>query len=214
LDRTADADSVAAFAPDVLIAATGARVEIPEHIPGWNLPHVTDVRAVLSGKVQTGERVLVVGYETQAVETAEWLAQQGKTVYLISAHPSQAWEDPAAALANDKSGYTSRHLMMGFVLDSVQFLPFRMVKEIQPGAVVISKTGEQHPCTLHVRMGDIEDERLEIDHVIIHLRQRPVNEWLGALASQIPEVYKIGDCLEPRQAIDAMVDGARIGRMI
>jgi thioredoxin reductase len=83
-------------------------VEIPEHIPGWNLPHVTTVREVLSGQVQAGERVLVVGYETQAVETAEWLAEQGKTVYLISAHPTQAWEDPVAALANDKSGFTAR----------------------------------------------------------------------------------------------------------
>jgi 2,4-dienoyl-CoA reductase-like NADH-dependent reductase (Old Yellow Enzyme family)/thioredoxin reductase len=214
LGRTADAATVRAFAPDVLVAATGARIEIPEHIPGWNLPHVTTVRAVLSGEVQAGNRVLVVGYETQAVETAEWLAEQGKTVYLISAYPSQAWEDPLAALANDKSGYTSRHLMMGFVMESVQFLPFRMVKEIRPGSVVISKTGEQHPCTLHVRMGEMVDEELLVDTVVMHLRQRPVNEWLGGLAADIPEVYKIGDCLEPRQAIDAMVDGARIGRTI
>jgi 2,4-dienoyl-CoA reductase-like NADH-dependent reductase (Old Yellow Enzyme family)/thioredoxin reductase len=214
LDRTADAAGVRAFAPDVLVAATGARVEIPEHIPGWNLPHVTTVREVLSGKVQTGQRVLVVGHDTQAVETAEWLAEQGKTVYLISAYPSQAWEDPQAALANDKSGFTSRYLMMGFVMESVQFLPFRMVKEIRPGAVTISKTGEQHPCTLHMRMGDMEDEQLEVDSVVIHLRQRPVNEWLGGLVAEIPEVYKIGDCLEPRQALDAMVDGGRIGRAI
>jgi thioredoxin reductase len=214
LDRTADAAGVRAFAPDVLVAATGARVEIPEHIPGWNLPHVTTVREVLSGNVQTGQRVLVVGHDTQAVETAEWLAEQGKTVYLISAYPSQAWEDPQAALANDKSGFTSRYLMMGFVMESVQFLPFRMVKEIRPGAVTISKTGEQHPCTLHMRMGDMEDEQLEVDSVVIHLRQRPVNEWLDGLAAGIPEVYKIGDCLEPRQALDAMVDGGRIGRAI
>jgi 2,4-dienoyl-CoA reductase-like NADH-dependent reductase (Old Yellow Enzyme family) len=51
LSRAGDVDTVRAFAPDVVIAATGARVEIPEHIPGWNLPHVTNVRAVLSGEV-------------------------------------------------------------------------------------------------------------------------------------------------------------------
>jgi 2,4-dienoyl-CoA reductase-like NADH-dependent reductase (Old Yellow Enzyme family)/thioredoxin reductase len=214
MGRAAGADAVREFAPDVLIAATGARVEIPEHIPGWNLPQVTTVREVLSGQVQAGERVLVVGYETQAVETAEWLAEQGKTVYLISAHPTQAWEDPAAVLANDKSGFTARHMMMDFVMQSVQFLPFRMVKEIRPAAVLISKTGEQHPCTLHVRMGEMEDELLAVDTVVIHLRQRPVNEWLGAWSADIPEVYKVGDCLEPRQAIDAMVDGGRIGRAI
>jgi hypothetical protein len=61
-------------------------------------------------------------------------------------------------------------------------------------------------------MGEMEDELLAVDTVVIHLRQRPVNEWLGSWSAEIPEVYKIGDCLEPRQAIDAMVDGGRIGR--
>jgi hypothetical protein len=30
----------------------------------------------------------------------------------------------------------------------------------------------------------------------------------------VPVIYKIGYCLEPRQAIDAMADGGRIGRLI
>jgi 2,4-dienoyl-CoA reductase (NADPH2) len=175
---------------------------------------VATVREVLTGQKVMGERVLVLGYETQAVETAEWLAEQGKTVYLVSGYPSQAWDDPLAALANDKSGYTSRHVMMGFVQERVQFLPFTMVKRIEPGAVILSKTGEQHPCATHVRIGDMEDRRLEIDNVVIHLRQRPVTEWLAGLEGSVPEIYKIGDCLEPRQAIDAMVEGGRTGRAI
>jgi 2,4-dienoyl-CoA reductase-like NADH-dependent reductase (Old Yellow Enzyme family)/thioredoxin reductase len=214
LNHRGDADSVRQFAPDVLIAATGARVEIPEHIPGWNLPHVTTVRDLLSGKTSAGERVLVLGYDTQAVETAEWLAEQGKTVTLLSGYTSQAWDDPEAALANDKNGFTARYTMMPFFRERVQFLPFRMIKAIEPGWVVISKTGEQYPCTTHVRIGDIEDERMEIDTVVIHLRHRPVREWLEGLQSEAPELYKIGDCLEPRYAIDAMVDGGRVGRMI
>ncbi len=74
----------------------------PEHIPGWNLPHVTNIRDVLSGRVTAGERVLMVGYDTQVIETAEWLAERGRKVFLVSAAPVQAWEDPWAALANDK----------------------------------------------------------------------------------------------------------------
>jgi len=214
LNHKADAESVKAFAPDVLIAATGAYEETPEHIPGWNLPHVTNIRDVLNERVTVGERVLMVGYDTQVIETAEWLADRGKKVYLVSAAPVQAWEDPWAVLANDKNGFTARHTMMGFVKDKIEFLPFMMVKKIEPGAVILSKTGEQHPCTTHVRMGEMEDRRLEIDTVIIHLRQRPVNRWLEGLEGAVPEIYKIGDCLEPRQAIDAMTDGARIGREI
>jgi thioredoxin reductase len=214
LNKTAEADAVRAFAPDVLIAATGARPEIPEHIPGWDLPHVTTVHEVLEGKAAVGERVLVLGSSTAAVETVEWLAEKGKKVYLISGAPTQIWEDPEAALANDKNSFTGRHTLMGMAMPEIEFLPFKMVKAIEPGSVVISTTGEQHPCTTHVRIGELVDEHLAIDTVVIHLRQRPVRGWLAGLEGAAPEFYKIGDCLEPRYAIDAMVDGGRIGRLI
>ena len=104
--------------------------------------------------------------------------------------------------------------MMNFVREKVEFLPFMMVKAIEPGAVILSKTGEQHPCTTHTRIGELEDRRLEVDTVVIHLRLRPVRSWLAGLEGAAPEVYKIGDCLEPRRAIDAMADGARVGRKL
>jgi 2,4-dienoyl-CoA reductase-like NADH-dependent reductase (Old Yellow Enzyme family)/thioredoxin reductase len=214
LNRKADAKSVSAFAPDVLIAATGAYVEIPEFIPGWNLPHVVTVREVLNEEKPVGERVLLVGYDTQVLECAEWLAERGKKVYLIAASKVQIWENPEASLANDKNGFTARHVMMGMVMVKIEFLPFQMIKAIEPGAVIISPAGEQHPCTTHVRIGGMEDKRLEIDTVVIHLRQRPLNQWLEELKGAVPEIYKIGDCLEPRQAIDAVADGAQIGRLI
>jgi hypothetical protein len=156
----------------------------------------------------------MLGYDTQVLETAEWLADKGKTVYLVSGAPVQAWEKPDAALANDKNGYTARHLMMNFVMNKIHFLPFKMVKAIERGAVILSRAGEQNPCTTHVRNDSLEDERLEIDNVIIHLRQHPVDRWLEPLGNETGEVYRIGDCLEPRQAIDAMADGGRIGRLV
>jgi 2,4-dienoyl-CoA reductase-like NADH-dependent reductase (Old Yellow Enzyme family)/thioredoxin reductase len=214
LGKKADVESVRKFAPDVLIAATGAQVEIPENIPGWNLPHVTNIRAALAGTVPIGKRVLLIGSDSQVIETAGWLVEQGKTVYWISAYPTQNGEDPLAGVANEKNGFTARQLMMNEILEKIHPLPFKMVKSIEPGAVILSGVGEAYPCTTHMRIDRLEDERLEVDTVIIHLRQRPVNAWLGTLQEELPEVYKIGDCLEPRQAIDAMAEGARIGRLI
>ena len=57
------------------------------------------------------------------------------------------------------------------------------------------------------------DQRLEVDSVVINLRHRPLVNWMHGLEGTL-EVHMIGDCLEPRKAIDAMVDGARIGRLI
>lgn len=214
LGRKADPESVCEFSPDVLVAATGAHPQIPEHIPGWNLPHVTNIYDALAGKSELGQRVLVLGHDTQSVEFAEWAAEQGKQVYLISGARVQVWEDPVAALANDKNSFTGRYVLMNFALEKFEFLPFMMVKSIEPGAVIISKTGEQHPCTTHVRIGELEDRRLEVDNIVVHLRLTPVRHWMKGLSDEVPKIYKIGDCLEPRKAIDAMVDGGRIGRTI
>ena len=213
-NKRAEKESIISFQPDVLVAAAGALPEIPRHIPGWNLPHVTHIYDVLSGKSSVGQRILIVGYTTPALECADWLAEQEKTVYLISGYPTQAWEDPTSCLANDKNGFTGRYAMIDRILEQIEFLPSKMVKEITPDAVILSKTGEQHPCTTHVRMGGLEDQRLEVDTVIIHLRMRPVRSWLDGVESIVSEIHEIGDCLEPRKAIDAMADAGALARKI
>ncbi|MBI9043958.1 MAG: FAD-dependent oxidoreductase [Anaerolineaceae bacterium] len=214
LNQEATVENVTAFKPDVLIAATGAYPEIPEHIPGWNQPHVKKLQDVLSEKETVGNRVLILGHNTQAIELAEWLADQDKKVYLVSGASTQAWEDPEAALATDKNSFTGRYTLMTFARDKFEFLPFKMIKKINPNSVLLSKTGEQHPCTTHVRMGDLDNEEIEVDNVIIHLRARPITRWMEGLEKIVPEIHKIGDCLEPRKAIHAMVDAGTIARAI
>jgi thioredoxin reductase len=214
LNRAADAQSVRDFHPDVLVAATGAYAETPENIPGWDMPNVTTVHEVLRGTAKVGERVLMVGSHNTVIEVAEWLADRGKKVYLISGAESQVWDDPEAALANDKNGFTARHTLMGIAMPKIEFLPFKYIKEIVSDGVIISATGEQHPCTTQVRIGELVDQKLDVDTVVVHLRMRPERKWMDGLDGAVAEVYKIGDCLEPRQAIDAMADGGRIGREI
>jgi 2,4-dienoyl-CoA reductase-like NADH-dependent reductase (Old Yellow Enzyme family)/thioredoxin reductase len=214
LNHRADAAAVIQFAPDVLVAATGALPEIPRNIPGWDLPHVLDLYSVLSEKVQTGQRVLVLGHDTQSVECAEWLSERGKKVTLISGFETPAWGDPWEDLANDKNSFTGRFTLMAPLREKIEFLPFMMVKSIEPNFVVISKTGEQPPCTTHVRIDALEDKKLEMDTVIIHLRLRSQRDWANGLGDKIPEIYFIGDCLEPRKALDAMADAGRVARRI
>ena len=212
--RRADAGAVAAFAPEVLVAATGAYPEIPQHIPGWHLPNVANLYDAMSGMVSLGERLLLVGYSTFVLECAKWLVEAGKTVFLISGAPTPHWDDPQAALATDRNSFTGRHVLMQSIMGHIHFLPFKMVKRIETDHVLISATGNQHPCTTSVRIGELEDEQLPVDNVIIHLRRRPVRHWLQQSDLSGMEVHYVGDCLEPRNALDAMVDGARIGRQI
>ncbi|HUM62398.1 MAG TPA: FAD-dependent oxidoreductase [Anaerolineaceae bacterium] len=214
LGKKGDSASVRLFAPDVLVAATGAKPEIPEHVPGWNLPQVITIHEALSGQKEIGDRVLILGHSTAAVETAEWLAERNKQVFLVSGAETQTWEDPMDALAYDKNSFTGRHSLMESVMQKIEFIPFKTVKAIEEGFVTLSPMGERHPCTTHYPINDVTDEQLVVDTVIIHLRQRPVRAWMEGLDNIVSEIYKVGDCREPRLAIDAMADGGRVGRLI
>jgi NADH dehydrogenase FAD-containing subunit len=48
------------------------------------------------------------------------------------------------------------------------------------------------------------------DTIILALGTRSVNNLKDQLEKKVPELYVIGDALAPRQAIDAIEEGARI----
>ncbi|MGB2854885.1 MAG: FAD-dependent oxidoreductase, partial [Dehalococcoidia bacterium] len=68
--------------PDAVIIATGSVHLIPE-IPGMSTSKVVTAVDVLSGGVDTGERVVVIGGELVGCETADFLSQQGKKVTVV-----------------------------------------------------------------------------------------------------------------------------------
>lgn len=80
LATPADAATVAALGPDVVVVATGGRVELPE-LPGADLPHVR--HGIDAGASAAGRRVVVVGGRGAAVELAETLAGEGSLVALL-----------------------------------------------------------------------------------------------------------------------------------
>ena len=67
---------IEAEAPDAVILATGA-IPLSPPIPGADLPHVVQAWDVLSGKVHTGKRVVIIGGGAVGVETALFLAEKG-----------------------------------------------------------------------------------------------------------------------------------------
>jgi len=76
LNQVVDADFLAQEKPDAVILATGA-VPLCPPIPGSDLPHVAGAWDVLERKVDTGERVAIVGGGAVGVETALFLAEEG-----------------------------------------------------------------------------------------------------------------------------------------
>ncbi|MBM9459832.1 FAD-dependent oxidoreductase [Nocardioides sp. zg-536] len=95
-DAATVAATVAALAPDVVVAATGGRVVLPQ-LPGADLPHVHRGLDGLAGggldglaggglgpdALPVGRRVVVLGGRLAAVELAETLARAGRLVALL-----------------------------------------------------------------------------------------------------------------------------------
>jgi len=76
LDTHANMALINRLQPDVVVIATGGMAVAPP-IPGADLPHVVQAWDVLSGKVEVGQNVVIIGGGAVGVETALELAEQG-----------------------------------------------------------------------------------------------------------------------------------------
>lgn len=74
--QTVDEAIIEAESPESVVLATGASPLTPP-IPGVDLPHVVQAWDVLSDRVVTGGRVLIIGGGAVGVETALFLAEKG-----------------------------------------------------------------------------------------------------------------------------------------
>src|SRR5690606_17451388 len=68
--------------PDVIIITTGGKPILPD-IPGIDKPIVATAHDVLEEKVETGNKVIIVGGGLIGSETANYLAHHGKTVTIV-----------------------------------------------------------------------------------------------------------------------------------
>ena len=54
-------------------------------------------------------------------------------------------------------------------------------------------------------------EFFEADTVVLAAGMRPVNELSLELEGKVPELYRVGDCVQPRRVKDAIAEGFQAG---
>jgi 2,4-dienoyl-CoA reductase-like NADH-dependent reductase (Old Yellow Enzyme family)/thioredoxin reductase len=179
--------------PDVVVVATGAVPDIPE-IPGLDGNNVVTAHDVLSGRANiVGDRVAVLGGGEVGCETADFLVEQGKKITII---------EMLEELALDKVVLRKPFLMQRLVSGGVEVLTSTRVQEIaEHGIITIDKNGQGKNIGIY-------------DTIVLALGAKPVNEIGKHVEGKVSEVYVIGDALEPRNAEDAVAEGARVGREI
>jgi mycofactocin system FadH/OYE family oxidoreductase 2 len=192
-----DADMIAAERPDAVVLATGARPARPYWAPADappGTPAVADVRDVIDGSASPAGRVVVVdelGFH-QATSVAELLADRGCQVRVISTG-MVVGQDLGITL--DMELWWMRATEKG-----IEQTPDTLVTGLTSGALDVTDlmTGQQG--------------RLEADWVVLAVPQEPCEELyfqLRAMANL--EVHRAGDCLAPRRAHAAVIDGDRVG---
>jgi 2,4-dienoyl-CoA reductase-like NADH-dependent reductase (Old Yellow Enzyme family)/thioredoxin reductase len=176
--------------PEVVLLATGVTSLIPE-IPGIHRPNVVTAQKVLEGE-EVGERVVVIGGELVGCEIAEYLAERGKKVTIV-----EILTDVATRVISALRGL----LLSRLAARGVTILTGVKDEELtERGLAITTKEGEK--------------QLIEADTVVLAAGAKPNKVLLPALEGKIPEIYSIGDCVEPRDIFEAIADGYHVGRRI
>jgi len=185
--------------PDVVVVATGSE---PAR-PWWagDAPNVCDVRDVLEGRADPAGSVVVldeIGFH-HATSVAELLADRGCRVEVIT---------PGMVVGQD----------LGITLDMENWW-------IRAGAKGIVQSTDLVPMGMTDGVLDLQhhptgtSQNRTPDWVVCAVPPRPV-EWLYTelrdrhAAGSGPAVQRVGDCVAPRRAHAAVIDGERVGASI
>jgi len=181
-----------ALGPDVIIAALGARpARLP--IPGIDLPHVFTAEEIYEDPAKALQRVVVLGGGLVGQELAVYLAGMGRDVTILEMLPAL------------NSGGNFIHQ---FALD-LEIEKHGIKTSLSTKAVAIDEKGV-------TAERDGETLFFPADTVVCATGQAPLSDEAYALAVIAPEFYVIGDCVEPKNIMQAtaMADAAArtIGR--
>ncbi len=177
--------------PDVVVLATGVVPPIPD-ISGVDKGSVVTAQDILTETVGVGRRVIVLGGALVGCETAEFLADKGKEVTIIEVLPEIAMKVGPMARAP---------LLKRLAAKGVAMLAGVQHEEITEwGVVITNKEGQS--------------QLIEAETIVLAIGARPNLALLNELKDRVSEVHLAGDCVEPRDIMGAIADGARVGRAL
>jgi 2,4-dienoyl-CoA reductase (NADPH2) len=159
---------------------------------------VVDVRDVLEGRAAPFGRVLVVdelGFH-QATSVAELLADRGCEVE-IATNGMVVGQDLGITL--DLETWNVRAHARG-IRQATDLVPLGVRAEADGEGLIVNL--QHHPTG--------QDHDRACDWVVCALHQQPEDDLWRALAGSPFPLHRIGDCLAPRRAHAAIVEGHRV----
>ncbi len=185
--------------PDTVIVATGAESLVP-NIPGIDGKRVVTAHAVLAGEVPLPRgKVLVIGGGLVGCEIAEYLATRGDNPIMGRTEVTIIEMLDEAGL--DMSPEVRVLTMQKLRENGVRILTSTKVKEFLEDGVIVTRN-------------DREETIGGMKRIVLAMGARPVDVLSEKLKDKISEVHVIGDAKQARRALEAIAEGAQIGREI
>ncbi len=190
-NRTVGRATVEGAAPDAVVVATGA-TPAPVDIEGAEEAHVVEAWSVVKGEANVGGNVVVADWRCDwiGMGLAEHLARNGCNV----------------TLAVD--GYMPGQTIQMYVRDHWAATLHGLGVKVIPYARVFGADGDS-VYLQHVTSGEpivVED----VDTLVTALGHRSVTSLADDLEGWPGEVRLVGDCLTPRTAEEAVLEGLKV----
>lgn len=191
LGEEVTAELVGKLNPDAVLVATGSLQIIPR-IPGVDSPNVVSAWEVLGGEAETKDNVFIVGGGMVGLETAEYLAEKGKTVSVI---------EMLSDVGVDMEPFSKVFLLERFQEMGVKVFTSMRVNKISSD-------------TLEATDANSEKHVFKSDTVVIAVGSRSCDELYNRLQGQMKELYKIGDCDGPSRILEAVHEATYVAHRI
>jgi NADPH-dependent 2,4-dienoyl-CoA reductase/sulfur reductase-like enzyme len=194
-DSAVDRALVEREAPDAVIVATGAAPYRPP-IEGQEEAQVVDAWSVIRDEANVGASVVIADWRSDwiGLGVAEKLVRAGCRVRLAvnGYHAGQAIQKYV------RDGWIGTLHKLG-----VEIIPFARLYGVDADSVYLQHTTSGEPIICE-----------GVDTLVTALGHQAVDELQLALEGWDGEVHLVGDCLAPRTAEEAVLDGLRAGSAV
>jgi len=202
LNTEATSETIEQEAPDAVVIATGSRA-ILSGLTADDVP-VVDVRTILSGEadIEPGQRVVLQAedHHMQGLTAADFLVEKGCEVQVLT--------EAVYAGSQIETG-TLETLYQRLLTKGVTLTPLTTIKLIDGRTVVTENT-----------ISKAEARIQGVDMIVASYGNEASDELYREVksdadsTSNTPALYLIGDASAPRRLMDAILDGARVGRIL
>ena len=232
LNKEADLTTIKKEKPDTVITAIGA-IPIVPGIPGIREKNVVLARDVFDNKIKIGRDVVILGGGTIGCEIALHIAKMGAmgpdvACFLLKnnvINGDEAVELTSRGKRNITILEMKNKIGGGFGI-STRWVIIKQVKDAGVNSINGVKVKEfknisksKAPSNTKDVSGKIrityeedkKDKFLLADTVVVATGYRPNQGLLKKLDGKIDELYKIGDCVNVRTALEAIHEGFEVG---